>query len=44
MNNNDCVQNDETLYRAVKGNIDSGEYRYKGSELEIRSKAFLDPK
>ena len=43
MNNNDCVQNDETLYRAVKGNIDSGEYRYKGSELEIRSKAFLDP-
>ena len=43
MNNNNCVQNDETLYRAVKGNIDSGEYRYKGSELEIRSKAFLDP-
>ncbi len=42
MDNNDCVQNDETLYRSVKGDEQSGEYRYKGGQLEIRSKAFLE--
>lgn len=41
MNDNGPVRNDETLYRAVRVNVKSGECIYKGGRYTVRSKAFL---
>ena len=41
MNNNGPVRDDETLYRAVRVNENSGECIYKGGRYTVRSKVFL---